>query len=184
MKYGDGLLVVAISLVAAALCEFISWVLIYRTPSYRTLRQSIDRTSRRVETMKERQSTTAATSRKTANKKIERFEQSLKDANQALSRVKFQSGAVVAVSLLIVFGLLNTLFDGKPVAKLPFKPWAFFQRMTHRNLPGDDPTDCAMVFLYMLCSMSIRPNLQKLLGFAPPRSANQNMFGALDAKNK
>jgi hypothetical protein len=43
--------------------------------------------------------------------------------------------------------------------------------MSHRGLPGNDPTDCSMVFLYFLCSMSIRTNLQKLLGFAPPRAA-------------
>ncbi|KAL6627641.1 hypothetical protein ACP70R_031367 [Stipagrostis hirtigluma subsp. patula] len=39
--------------------------------------------------------------------------------------------------------------------------------MSHRGLPGNDPTDCSMVFLYFLCSMSIRTNLQKLLAFAP-----------------
>ncbi|CAI5512137.1 unnamed protein product [Closterium sp. Naga37s-1] len=101
------------------------------------------------------------------------------------ARLPTQSGAVVAVTLLIVFGLLNSLFDGKPVAKLPFVPFAFIQRnMSHRNLPGDDPTDCSMVFLYMLCSLSIRPNLQKLLGFAPPHGAAPNMFAGLDAKNK
>ena len=52
------------------------------------------------------------------------------------------------------------------------------QKMTHRGLPGDDPTDCSFVFLYMLCSISIRPNLQKILGFAPPRAtAGQTPFG-------
>ncbi|CAI5526323.1 unnamed protein product [Closterium sp. Naga37s-1] len=188
MQYGDGLVVVAISAFAALLCEFISWVLIYRTASYRALTQSIEKTSRRVESMKERQAgaAAAAAGRKSASRKIGRFEQSLKDSNQALSRAKFQSGAVVAVTLLIVFGLLNSLFDCKPVARLPFVPFAFIQRnMSHRGLPGDDPTDCSMVFLYMLCSLSIRPNLQKLLGFAPPRgAAAPNMFAGLDAKNK
>jgi hypothetical protein len=38
----------------------------------------------------------------------------------------------------------------------------------HRRLPGNDPTDCSMIFRYFLCSMTIRTNLQKLLDFAPP----------------
>ncbi|CAI5522034.1 unnamed protein product [Closterium sp. Naga37s-1] len=93
MQYGDGLVVVAISAFAALLCEFISWVLIYRTASYRALTQSIEKTSRRVESMKERQAgaAAAAAGRKSASRKIGRFEQSLKDSNQALSRAKFQS---------------------------------------------------------------------------------------------
>lgn len=38
-----------------------------------------------------------------------------------------QSGFVVAATLLGVFGFLNSLFDGKTVAKLPFVPPPFFQ---------------------------------------------------------
>ncbi|GJN39505.1 hypothetical protein PR202_gb28628 [Eleusine coracana subsp. coracana] len=34
-----------------------------------------------------------------------------------------------------------------------------------------DPTDCSMVFLYLLCSMSIGTNLQKFLGGAPLHAA-------------
>ena len=91
----------------------------------------------------------------------------------------------MAIVLLVVFGLLNSLFEVKVVAKLPFAPLPFIQRMSHRGLGGDDPTDCAMVFLYFLCSVSIRSNLQKLLGFAPPRNAaSGGMFAIPDSKTK
>ena len=36
-------------------------------------------------------------------------------------------------------------FDGRVVAKLPFVPLPIFQKMSHRNLEGNDPTDCSMV---------------------------------------
>jgi hypothetical protein len=84
---------------------------------------------------------------------------------------KFKSGAVVALVLFVVFGLLNSLFEGKVVAKLPFTPIGFVMKMSHRGLSGDNATDCAMPFLYLLCSISIRTNLQKFLGFSPPRGA-------------
>ncbi|KAJ0795292.1 putative integral membrane protein EMC3/TMCO1 [Helianthus annuus] len=45
------------------------------------------------------------------------------------------------------------------------------QKMSHRGLSGDDMTDCSMAFFYFLCSISIRTNLQKFLGFSPPRGA-------------
>lgn len=36
-------------------------------------------------------------------------------------------------------------FTGFVVAKLPFVPFSLIQRLSHRGLAGDDPTDCAMV---------------------------------------
>lgn len=186
-KYGDGLAVVGISVATAFLCEFISWVLIYRTASYKQLRSSIDKHSKKLEAMKtaapnsastssslssiSASSATAALRKSSKSKKIDRVETSLKESTRDLSLSKFKSGAVVAVVLFVVFGLLNSLFEGRPVAKLPFAPIAFVRKMSHRGLPGDDPTDCSMAFLYLLCSISIRTNLQKFLGFAPPRGA-------------
>lgn len=110
-------------------------------------------------------------SKKSKTKKIDRVESSLKESSRDLSMFKFKSGAVVALVLFVVFGLLNSLFEGKVVAKLPFKPIGIVRKMSHRGLQGDDPTDCSMAFLYLLCSISIRTNLQKFLGFSPPRGA-------------
>ncbi|XP_047088466.1 calcium load-activated calcium channel-like [Lolium rigidum] len=195
LRYGDSLSVVAISGATAVLCEAISWLLIYRTATYNSLRASIERHSRKLDSMKSTASgptsssgagssshSQAASSRA---KKMDRVETSLKDASRELSFAKLKSGAVVAAVLFVVFGLLNSLFEGRAVAKLPFAPVPLVQRMSHRGLPGNDPTDCAMVFLYFLCSMSIRTNLQKLLGFTPPRAAagaGPGLFGMPDPK--
>uniref|UniRef100_A0A7N0RJB2 Calcium load-activated calcium channel n=1 Tax=Kalanchoe fedtschenkoi TaxID=63787 RepID=A0A7N0RJB2_KALFE len=168
-QYSDCLTVVGISICTAIVCESISWLLIYRTDSYNTLRSSIDRASKKLDSMK----TTASNPIKKSSKvkKMDRFETTLKESNRDLSFFKFKSGAVVALVLFVVFGLLNSLFEGKPVAKLPFVPLRIVYKMSHRGLLGDDPTDCSMAFLYFLCSISIRTNLQKFLGFSPPRGA-------------
>lgn len=47
-------------------------------------------------------------------------------------------------------------FDGRVVAKLPFVPLSYIQGLSHRNLLGEDFTDCSFIFLYILCTMSIR----------------------------
>jgi len=181
-KYGDSLTVVGISICTAVICEAISWILIYRTASYKSLKSAIDKSSKKLETMKTLE-TSAKSSTKNKTKKIDRVETSLKDASRDLSLFKFKSGAVVALVLFMVFGLLNSLFDGKPVAKIPFVPIKLVQKMSHRGLPGDDMTDCSMAFLYLLCSISIRTNLQKFLGFAPPRgAANVGLFPMPDQK--
>lgn len=183
-RYGDGLLILGISFASAWICEGISWLLIYRTSSYKSLRSTIDRTTKKLESMKSSSPAVAAT-KKSKAKKMDRFETSLKESSRDLSFSKFKSGGVVAVVLVVVFGLLNSLFEGKVVAKLPFTPLTLIQKMSHRGLSGDDPTDCSMVFLYFLCSVSIRSNLQKFLGFAPPRGApSQGMFPMPDTKTK
>ena len=47
-------------------------------------------------------------------------------------------------------------FDGRVVAKLPFMPIGILQNLSHRNLVGDDYFDCSFIFVYILCTMSIR----------------------------
>ncbi|MFS7897261.1 putative integral membrane protein EMC3/TMCO1 [Helianthus anomalus] len=115
--------------------------------------------------------TATTVSKKSKTKKIDRVESSLKESSRDLSLFKLKSGGVVALVLFIVFGFLNNLFEGKAVAKLPFVPIRIVQKMSHRGLSGNDMTDCSMAFLYFLCSISIRTNLQKFLGFSSPRGA-------------
>ncbi|RAL43776.1 hypothetical protein DM860_014277 [Cuscuta australis] len=167
LRYSDS---VGISICTAAIiCEAISWLLIYRTASYKSLKSSIDKASKKLETMRTLESSSNPNKSKT--KKIDRVETTLKESSRDLSLFKFKSGFVVAVVLFLVFGFLNNLFEGKPVAKLPFVPIRLVQKMSHRGLPGEDMTDCSMAFLYFLCSISIRTNLHKFLGFSPPRGA-------------
>ncbi|KAI4348803.1 hypothetical protein L6164_009480 [Bauhinia variegata] len=179
-KYSDGLTVVGISICTAIVCEAISWLIIYRSNSYKNLRSSIDKAAKKLETMKTDSNNINV--KKSKTRKIDRVETSLKESNRDLSLFKFKSGGVVAVVLFVVFGLLNSLFEGKVVAKLPFQPFGLLMKMSHRGLQGTDPTDCSMAFLYLLCSISIRTNLQKFLGFAPPRGASAGLFPLPDTK--
>ncbi|KAL3637336.1 hypothetical protein CASFOL_019635 [Castilleja foliolosa] len=183
-KYSDSLTVVGTSLCTAVVCEAISWLLIYRTASYKSLKSSIDKASKKLETMKTTDGNPTLLKKSSKTKKMDRVESSLKESSRDLSMFKFKSGAVVALVLFIVFGLLNSMFEGRVVAKIPFVPIRLVQKMSHRGLVGDDMTDCSMTFLYLLCSISIRTNLQKFLGFSPPRgAAGGGMFPMPDPKS-
>ncbi|KAK4725507.1 hypothetical protein R3W88_028286 [Solanum pinnatisectum] len=182
-KYSDCLTLVGISICTAIVCEAISYLLIYRTTSYKSLKSTIDKASKKLEIMKTQEPVPSVLTKKSKTKKIDRVETSLKESTRDLSLFKFKSGFVVAVVLFMVFGFLNSVFEGKVVAKLPFVPFRLVQKMSHRGLPGDDMTDCSMAFLYFLCSISIRTNLQKFLGFSPPRgSAGAGLFPMPDPK--
>lgn len=59
---------------------------------------------------------------------------------------------------------LNFSFDGRVVAQLPFVPVSWIHGLSHRNLSGQDYTECSFIFLYILCTMSIR-QVRKYLKF-------------------
>lgn len=77
---------------------------------------------------------------------------------------------VTAIIHIATFFWLKSHYDGHAIARLPFEPFRFLQNVSHRNVPGSNARDASMVFIYMLCSMCIKPNLQRALGHAPPKT--------------
>ena len=37
-------------------------------------------------------------------------------------------------------------YDGIPIAMLPFEPLGFIQKLSHRNIPGDNVLECSAVY--------------------------------------
>jgi hypothetical protein len=72
----------------------------------------------------------------------------------------FQFSMVIRSIYSYCIGLVTCVFsrsfEGRVVAKLPFEPIPWIRGLSHRNLSGDDFTDCSFIFLYVLCTMSIR----------------------------
>ena len=65
---------------------------------------------------------------------------------------------LVAIYLIVFTQSFPSLFrfDGRVVAKLPFVPISLLQGLSHRNIRGEDYTDCSFIFFYIICTMSIR----------------------------
>lgn len=105
------------------------------------------------------------------NKALARIEKELQMENRDLAFMRMRVSVATGVFQMLAFSYMYNKFDGHAVARLPFEPFGFIRHLSHRNLPGEDYHDCSVVFFYMLCSMSIKPNLQKLLGVAPSGSA-------------
>lgn len=150
----------------------------YRTEKYQKLKTEVERQSKKLEKKKEAHGDAADRQQK---KKIEREEEKLKNNNRDLSLVKMKSMFAIGFAFTALLSMFNSIFDGRVVAKLPFVPISLVQGISHRNLLGDDTTDCSFIFLYILCTMAIRQSIQKMLGFAPSRSADKNLgslFGA------
>lgn len=100
---------------------------------------------------------------KQQKKKIEREEERLKNNNRDLSLVKMKSMFAIGFAFTALLSMFNSIFDGKIVARLPFAPITWIQGLSHRNLPGDDYTECSFIFLYILCTMSIRQVCESII---------------------
>lgn len=164
----DSLLIMAISVSTALLGEGLTWLMVYRTEKYQRLKSEIEKQSKRLEKRKE---TVGELVDKSLKRKLDREEERLKANNRDLSMVKMKSMFFVGLAFTAILGVFNSIFQGRVVAKLPFIPIGFIQGLSHRNLAGDDLTDCSFIFLYVICTASIRSNIQKMLGFAPSRAS-------------
>jgi len=180
--WSDAILIVFISIFTALLGEGLTWLMVYRTDKYKKLKAEVERQCKRLEKRKE---LIGETNDKQQKKKLEREEEKLKNHNRDLSLVKMKSMFAIGFAFTALLSMFNSIFGGRVVAKLPFVPISLIQGLSHRNLSGDDYTDCSFIFLYILCTMSIRQNIQKLLGFAPSRSASAsggNIFAPISAQ--
>ncbi|VVD05980.1 unnamed protein product [Leptidea sinapis] len=151
--WGDSLLIVFISICTALLGEGLTWLLVYRTEKYQKLKVEVERQSIKLEKRMEEYGDSI--DMKHSMKKIEREEKRLKNLNRDLSMVKMKSMFATGFAFTALLSMFNSIFDGRVVAKLPFHPISWIQGISHRNLPGDDYTECSFIFLYILCTMSI-----------------------------
>jgi hypothetical protein len=78
---------------------------------------------------------------------------------------------LAGIAHVVTYLSLKAHYDGVVIARLPFAPPGLVQLLSHRSLAGSDPRDCSMIFFYALCALCIKPNLQKALGHAPPKTA-------------
>lgn len=181
--WADTIFIVLISVCTALFGEGLTWLLVYRTEKYQRLKADVERQCKKIEKKKE----AGELSDGKQKKKLEREEERLKSTNKDLSMVKMKSMLAIGLTFTALLSMFNSIFEGRVVAHLPFTPISWLQGLSHRNLLGDDYTHCSFIFLYILCTMSIRQNIQKVLGFSPSRAASKHstsIFGAPQANGQ
>ena len=154
----------------AVLAEGLSWLLIYRTDGYKQTKKNVEALNKQLE--REKEKVVAVSKQKIQEKKISKTDNLLKTTSQQLNSSKMKSTMIIALFMIAFMSTLSSAYHGVVVAKLPFVPFSMLQGITHRNLPGDDLTDCSMIFIYLLTSFIMRNNIQKFFGFSPRTSFN------------
>jgi len=157
------------ALVSAVVAELFCWLFIYRHVDFAKLTSHFHRAAQKLDKKKEEPAPLPKKGNK-PDKKLVQLERDFEGANKAVMATKSRSGMIGGIVHLCTFVSLKSTYDGIVLARMPFEPFGFVQRLSHRNVPGTDPRDCGIIFFYALCSMAIKPNLQRALGRALPSS--------------
>lgn len=169
------LYVLGAAVLSALICEAISWWLVYSREDYERLSKQLKWASKRLEKKKKEDALapppTSGKGGKGKDKKLIQVEREFEYANRDLMALKSRSGMLTALVHLVTFFNLKASYDGVVLARLPFEPFSMIAGMSHRNIPGSNFKDCGIIFIYMLCSLCIKPNLQHMLGHTPPKTA-------------
>jgi len=128
--YADTLFILSISIFTAFLGEGLTWLLVYRTETYKKLKFEVEKQSKKLEKQKE---VVGETSDRSSKKKIERQEERLKNNNRDLSLVKMKSMFAIGFCFTALLSMFNSIFDGRVVAKLPFIPFSLIQNLSQES---------------------------------------------------
>lgn len=177
----DVIKIIFLSIFTNFFAEFLTWMFIYRTKHYKETKKQIDILNKKIETTKE----SIKGRNKQLDKKLKQQEKDLSLLSFEMMKTKMISMVIIGLFTIFFISLFNGLFQGIVVAKLPFVPFKLLANMSHKGILSNDLTDCGFMFLYVLCNISFRPIIQKILGFAPPRNTNNmpNFFN-LNENNK
>eukprot|EP01029_Cantina_marsupialis_P027645 TRINITY_DN773128_c0_g1_i1.p1 TRINITY_DN773128_c0_g1~~TRINITY_DN773128_c0_g1_i1.p1 ORF type:complete len:181 (-),score=39.48 TRINITY_DN773128_c0_g1_i1:253-795(-) len=170
MDITSALIVILVSICSALFSEFLSWLLIYRTDSYKLCKDRLENIQEKLDALQNK--VVSVAKRAKHEKSIEKLENELKKTKQQMSGIRMKSMFFLSGTMITLLSIMNSIFEGVVVARLPFMPFGLVQGLSHRNLYGTDFYDCSMTFIYVLCSMGIRPTVQKLLGFQAPKGSN------------
>lgn len=109
--------------------------------------------------------------RKGHEKTIERIEDDLKTTAQRVDAQKFKTNLLSAVLFFFLYRLVAAYWTGTVIAYLPFIPVKMVEGLSTRGLTSPQPYDCAFGLIYTLCTIGVKANIPKLLGFVTPKSA-------------
>ena len=139
----------------------------YRTDEFKATSRSVERQRKNLDAVKA--ITVVAKQKKKHDKKVKGMEADLKSAKRELDALKQYPNMFGVVANIASTVYISNFWSGRVSARLPFVPFGVVSMTSHRGVEGEDMQDCAFLFLFILCNMSIRVLIQKALGTAPAR---------------
>eukprot|EP00566_Odontella_aurita_P022282 CAMPEP_0113553844 /NCGR_PEP_ID=MMETSP0015_2-20120614/15830_1 /TAXON_ID=2838 /ORGANISM="Odontella" /LENGTH=232 /DNA_ID=CAMNT_0000454941 /DNA_START=20 /DNA_END=718 /DNA_ORIENTATION=- /assembly_acc=CAM_ASM_000160 len=208
MTASEILRIAATVAVVQAICDILSRRFVYSQEPYKRACAAFERaTNKRDKIVAAAKSSVdgrpkkgVSTNQEKNAKKIQRAEDDCSESAAEVARRHTQPGFFSSLVFIILYRILSTEHSGKVIAVLPFQPWGLIRRMSMRGINID--TDalelpsaaagivtkvshhsqaCSFAFVYILCTLSVKFLINKLIGAHPPKGADGGMGTILDA---
>ncbi|KAK8801678.1 hypothetical protein WA538_005513 [Blastocystis sp. DL] len=175
--FRESLSVVILSLVVNFLSEFVAYIFVYNKSEYKEAKKRLEKVS---EEISKRTSDVVASNEEKKHKKlIQKLKDEERTLKQEMTGMSFRSTMILSMTMMLLFGVFRSYYDGIVVAKLPFTPFALVRGMLHGRLRSKDYTDVAMSGLYFLCNMAFRQTIKMILRTQSPRGS-QGIFPSME----
>lgn len=123
-------------------------------------------------------------------KKLERLQEDCSDAASQVARRHTVPGFFGSLVFLMLFRVLSTEYSGKVICVLPFVPPRLLRKLTLRGLnvtgvvAGSEYNvyqACSFLFIYILCTLSIKYFVHLLVGVNPPKGADGGLSTIIES---
>lgn len=161
--------IVGIVVCATLTAELLTYFIVYSTDDYKRACEKVKQLNKQL--AKEDEKVVSVDKRKKHEKTIDSIEDELKAAAQRMDGLKFRGSILTGISFFFLYRMVAAAWTGHVVARLPFLPVGFVQSLSFRGLSGDDKYQCSFGFIYTLCTIGIKANIPKALGFVSVKSA-------------
>lgn len=200
MTVSDILYIVSTVAVTQGICDLAANKFIFSTENYTDRLSTLERMRTKRDkalALPPPQSSSSNSSVKAMAKYTKKIEQVEQDFSVAASNVAQKHISPKVYSSLIFFFLykiLNTEYHGKVIAVLPYEPWGIIRRFSMRGIEFSDdfmldsssarissPNQaCGFLFIYMLCTISVKFAVNKILVNKPPTGADKGFMTMMD----
>ncbi|KAH0479492.1 MAG: hypothetical protein KVP17_000824 [Porospora cf. gigantea B] len=156
---------------AALIGELVFWFIFYVRGEGRVLEEKVLKVSRKVELLQAELDSANDKQVSKVETKIQTKTEHLEEVKKEYDAARSKSQLWCILPSLFTMPYINKWFASTVVAQLPFVPFWPLIKLTQQRL-GDNPapTDCGIMFFYMLSLQFFKPLVAQLMGSNPPQT--------------
>ena len=199
MTDGDILRVAITVSVTQLICDLLARYLVYQKEPYRRAVSTLERASAKFNKLqKEFDSKKATKQQDKMKKRLDVAKDDLGEATSEVARRHGGPGMLSSVVFIILLRVLGADLGGKVMGIIPFVPPSLLRRLTMRGLTfGNDlglseifkdskgvksvNQACSFMLIYLLCNLSVKYYVHKLVGERPPPGADGGVMAVLES---
>mmetsp|Transcript_13058 Transcript_13058/g.14945 ORF Transcript_13058/g.14945 Transcript_13058/m.14945 type:complete len:215 (+) Transcript_13058:150-794(+) len=166
---------------------------VFKTESYQRQLGSLSRAQFKLKKMQDQEKEGKIFGEKQL-KKLQRAVDDLAEISANVAKRHSTPNIFTSITFLILYRILATEYSDKVIAILPFVPYSIVQRLSLRGLNFDEmafneksgitinPNQaCSFVFVYILCTLTVKFFVHKAVGVSPPKGADGGILSMMDA---